>query len=168
MTRSLTAADGKPYAEPFYGESSFLMYRKDSSRRRADEHASTKKDAAWKFISWASSKDYENLVGSRLGWANVPAGKRLSTYANPQYAAAASSFTGPTKAAIQAADPEIPGVQPRPAGGIQFMDFPEFSALATTASQYVSTAIAGGMSVQRALSEGPQVATLDTRTYRSH
>ncbi|WP_425424316.1 ABC transporter substrate-binding protein [Streptomyces chattanoogensis] len=26
---SLTAADGKIYAEPFYGESSFLMYRKD-------------------------------------------------------------------------------------------------------------------------------------------
>jgi sorbitol/mannitol transport system substrate-binding protein len=29
MTKSLTAADGKLYAEPFYGESSFLMYRKD-------------------------------------------------------------------------------------------------------------------------------------------
>jgi len=29
MTESLTAEDGKLYAEPFYGESSFLMYRKD-------------------------------------------------------------------------------------------------------------------------------------------
>src|ERR1700712_3343761 len=29
MTKSLTAEDGKLYAEPFYGESSFLMYRKD-------------------------------------------------------------------------------------------------------------------------------------------
>src|SRR6266705_6266975 len=29
MTTSLTAADGKLYGEPFYGESSFLMYRKD-------------------------------------------------------------------------------------------------------------------------------------------
>src|SRR5262249_10012062 len=29
MTQSLTADDGKLYAEPFYGESSFLMYRKD-------------------------------------------------------------------------------------------------------------------------------------------
>ncbi|MGW7489357.1 ABC transporter substrate-binding protein [Streptomyces sp. NPDC054786] len=29
MAESLTAADGKLYAEPFYGESSFLMYRKD-------------------------------------------------------------------------------------------------------------------------------------------
>ena len=29
MTESLTAEDGKLYGEPFYGESSFLMYRKD-------------------------------------------------------------------------------------------------------------------------------------------
>ncbi len=29
MTESLTAEDGKIYGEPFYGESSFLMYRKD-------------------------------------------------------------------------------------------------------------------------------------------
>lgn len=29
MAESLTSADGKLYAEPFYGESSFLMYRKD-------------------------------------------------------------------------------------------------------------------------------------------
>ena len=29
MTASLTADDGKLYGEPFYGESSFLMYRKD-------------------------------------------------------------------------------------------------------------------------------------------
>src|SRR4051794_40957981 len=29
MTKSLSADDGKLYGEPFYGESSFLMYRKD-------------------------------------------------------------------------------------------------------------------------------------------
>src|SRR6185295_9770334 len=29
MTKSLSAEDGKLYGEPFYGESSFLMYRKD-------------------------------------------------------------------------------------------------------------------------------------------
>src|ERR1700712_646876 len=31
------------------------------------QQASRKKENAWKFISWASSKQYENLVGSRLG-----------------------------------------------------------------------------------------------------
>ncbi|MCW2539185.1 MAG: extracellular solute-binding protein family 1 protein [Frankiales bacterium] len=134
----------------------------------AIEKASKKQDAAWKFISWASSKDYENLVGSKLGWTSVPAGKRLSTYDNAQYVAASRAFAAPTKTAILAADPADPGVQPRPVPGIQFMDFPEFSALATTVSQYVSNAIAGQVSVQKALAEGQKVATRETKTYRSH
>ncbi|MFE2101678.1 extracellular solute-binding protein, partial [Streptomyces sp. NPDC059468] len=34
MRQALTAADGKLYGEPFYGESSFLMYRKDVFRKK--------------------------------------------------------------------------------------------------------------------------------------
>ena len=51
------------------------------------QQASEKKDNAWKFISWASSKEYEELVGHELGWSRVPAGKRASTYENPDYVA---------------------------------------------------------------------------------
>ena len=47
------------------------------------------------------------------------------------------------------------------------MDFPEFSALATTVSQYVSTAIAGQMSVDAALKKGQEVAKRQTKSYRS-
>ncbi|GMA86843.1 hypothetical protein GCM10025868_20930 [Angustibacter aerolatus] len=39
-----------------------------------------KADAASKFMLWATSKDYEKLVGEKLGWARVPSGKRASTY----------------------------------------------------------------------------------------
>src|SRR4051794_17474616 len=49
------------------------------------EQASKKKENAWKFISWASGKDYEKLVGSQLGWSRLPAGKRASTYQIPEY-----------------------------------------------------------------------------------
>src|SRR5215207_2343683 len=35
-----------------------------------------KADDASKFILWASSKDYEKLVGEKLGWSRLPAGKR--------------------------------------------------------------------------------------------
>jgi len=134
----------------------------------AIEKASKKQDKAWKFISWASSKQYENLVGNKIGWTSVPAGKRISTYENPNYVKAAKAFAGPTKSAILTADPEDPGLQPRPAPGIQFMAFPEFSALATTVSQYVSTAIAGQMTVHSALSQGQEVATRETKSYRSN
>ena len=51
-------------------------------------------DAAWKFISWMTSKDYMKLVGDELGWERVPPGSRLSTYEIPEYAASAES-SGP-------------------------------------------------------------------------
>ena len=90
---------------------------------------STQKSAdAWKFISWASGKGYENLVGNEIGWSRVPAGKRASTYEIPQYLEAAKAFAEPTKTAITEADPTNPGVQPRPTVGIQFVDIPEFTA----------------------------------------
>ncbi len=37
------------------------------------QKASKKTDDAWKFVSWASGKEYEELVGSTSGWSNVPA-----------------------------------------------------------------------------------------------
>src|SRR5919202_267102 len=63
----------------------------------AIQQASHKKDNAWKFISWASGKDYEKLVGSQLGWSRVPAGKRASTYQNQDYLKVASAFAEPTR-----------------------------------------------------------------------
>ncbi|WP_406832653.1 sugar ABC transporter substrate-binding protein [Pedococcus sp. KACC 23699] len=131
------------------------------------QQASTKKDNAWKFISWASSKEYEQLVGSQLGWTKVPAGKRASTYENPDYLKVASAFAEPTKSAIEAADPENPGVQPRPAIGIQFVDIPEFPDLGTQVSQDVSSAIAGKTTVNEALDKGQQLADDVAERYQS-
>jgi sorbitol/mannitol transport system substrate-binding protein len=131
------------------------------------EQASTHKSNAWEFISWASSKQYEQLVGSELGWSRVPAGKRASTYSNPDYLAVASSFAEPTLQAIQAADPNNPGVQPRPAPGIQFVDIPEFPDLGTQVSQEVSSAIAGKETVDQALDRGQQLADDVAAFYRS-
>ncbi|GDY28383.1 ABC transporter substrate-binding protein [Gandjariella thermophila] len=130
------------------------------------QKASKKQDAAWKFISWASGKDYENLVGSKLGWSKVPAGKRASTYTNPDYLKAAGAFAAPTEQAIAGADPRNPGVQPRPTIGIQFVDIPEFTDLGTQVSQRVSAAIAGSESVDAALDAGQQLAEKVAAKYR--
>jgi sorbitol/mannitol transport system substrate-binding protein len=130
------------------------------------QKASTKQDAAWKFISWASSKGYENLVGQQLGWAQVPAGKRASTYANPDYQKSAGPFYAQTESAIQAADPRNPGTQPRPTVGIQFVDIPEFTDLGTQVSQEISAAIAGQETVAAALDKGQQLATTVAKKYQ--
>jgi sorbitol/mannitol transport system substrate-binding protein len=131
------------------------------------QQASKKKENAWKFISWASSKQYEELVGQKLGWSRVPAGKRSSTYKNPDYLKEAAAFAEPTRAAIASADPLNPGVQPRPAPGIQFVDIPEFTDLGTQVSQFVSSAIAGQMTVDEALNRGQRLADDVAERYRS-
>lgn len=131
------------------------------------QQASEKKDKAWEFISWASSKEYEELVGKELGWSRVPAGKRASTYENPEYLEEAAAFAEPTRNAIANADPLDPGVQPRPAPGIQFVGIPEFPGMATQVSQYVSSAIAGQMTVEEALDRGQRLAEDVAELYRS-
>lgn len=132
----------------------------------AIQEASPRKDDAWKFISWASSSEYENLVGRTLGWSRVPAGKRASTYTNPAYLKEAGAFAAPTRDAIAAADPANPGVQPRPALGIQFVGIPEFPDLGTQVSQDVSAAIAGQTTVEEALDRGQQIADDIAESYR--
>jgi sorbitol/mannitol transport system substrate-binding protein len=130
------------------------------------QQASEKKDDAWEFISWASGRQYEELVGDELGWSRVPAGKRASTYENPDYLKESSAFAGPTLDAIQTADPDDPGVQPRPAPGIQFVGIPEFPDLGTQVSQDVSSAIAGRMTVDEALQRGQELADDVAQRYR--
>ncbi|GHE55266.1 sugar ABC transporter substrate-binding protein [Streptomyces longispororuber] len=122
------------------------------------QKASRNHDKAWKFISWASGKEYERLVGEKTGWANVPAGKRASTYADPRYRREAAAFQGVTRAAIAGARPRDPGVQPRPAPGIQFVGIPEFTDLGTKVSQEISAAIAGRTSVESALARSQDLA----------
>ncbi|WP_326719865.1 sugar ABC transporter substrate-binding protein [Streptomyces sp. NBC_00243] len=132
----------------------------------AIQKASKQQDNAAKFIAWASSKEYEELVGKQLGWERVPAGKRASTYANPDYQKAAGAFYQATEDAINSADPLNPGLQPRPTIGVQFVDIPEFPDLGTKVSQEISSAIAGRTSVSAALDKGQQLAEEVAAKYR--
>ncbi|MFE1251409.1 ABC transporter substrate-binding protein [Streptomyces sp. NPDC058735] len=129
------------------------------------QKASKNSENAWKFISWASGKDYEKLVGEKVGWANVPAGKRTSTYDIPQYRKEAAAFADVTRDAIASAKPEDPGVQPRPAPGIQFVGIPEFTDLGTKVSQEISSAIAGRQSVDSALKKAQELAETVGKKY---
>ena len=123
-------------------------------------------DAAWQFISWASSQQYEELVGAKLGWPRVPAGKRTSLYSNPDYTAAASAFAPATLEALKTADPTNPGVQPRPTVGIQFVDIPEFTDLGDQVTKSLSAVIAGNGTVADALNTGQDAATEVATNYK--
>jgi polyol transport system substrate-binding protein len=119
---------------------------------------SKKADAAEKFIAWATSKHYEELVASKEGWANVPPGTRTSLYNNTDYTSAAP-FAAMTLASIDAADPQHPTVKPVPYTGVQFVAIPEFQGLGDTVGQIFSAALAGQTSVDDALKQAQDVAT---------
>ncbi len=130
------------------------------------EETSKVKDAAWKFISFASGPEYEKVVGETLGWGRVPDGKRISTYENPEYQKAKKASFEVIKTSIEQADPANPGVQPRPTLGIQFVTIPEFTKLGTDVSQGVSAAIAGKGSVDEALESGQEAAEKVAEDYK--
>ena len=111
---------------------------------------SKKIEAAQKFIAWATSKQYLELVASKEGWANVPPGTRTSLYKNPAYQKAAP-FAQMTLDSINTADPKHPTVDPVPYVGIQFVAIPEFQAIGQSVGQQFAAALAGKMSADQAL-----------------
>ena len=116
-----------------------------------------KNDAAQKFIGWATSKHYTELVASKEGWANVPPGTRTSLYANPEYAKV--PFAKMTLDSINSADPSNPTVKPVPYVGVQFVAIPEFAGIATTTGQIFSAALAGEKTADAALAEAQDAVT---------
>jgi sorbitol/mannitol transport system substrate-binding protein len=120
--------------------------------------SSQKAESAEKFIAWATSKDYSDLVASKEGWANVPPGTRTSLYKNADYEKAAP-FAKTTLAAMNAADITKPTVKPVPYTGGQFVAIPEFQSLGTTVGQLFSAVVAGQSSVDDALAGAQSTAT---------
>lgn len=119
--------------------------------------ASDNQDAAWQFVSWASSQEYEELVAEKYDWSRVPYGKRQSTFDNSEFQESAPFYAAAMEA-IMSADPDDPGVQPRPYTGVQFVGIPEFISLGTSVSEDIAAAIAGNMTVQEALERSQTAA----------
>ena len=114
-------------------------------------------EAAKKFVAWATSKEYLELVASEEGWANVPPGTRTSLYENPEYAKV--PFARMTLESINSADPTNPTVDPVPYVGVQFVAIPEFQGIGTMVGQQFAAALAGQMSAEQALSNAQQLTT---------
>ena len=128
--------------------------------------ASKKKDAAWTFMDWATSKAYANLVGTKLGWQRVAPGTRTSTYSIPQYQQASAGFAQVTLDSIGHADITHPTVDPVPYIGIQYVDITEFQQLGDQVSQEFAKVIAGTESVDAALQKANAMAQTAGNAYK--
>jgi len=86
---------------------------------------SLEKTAAWRFIQWATSEEYQQLVAEHYGIGAVPPGTRTTLYNNPDYKAYAP-FAAITIESIEKSDMLNPTSLPTPYNGIQFVQTPEF------------------------------------------
>ncbi|MEO1292770.1 MAG: sugar ABC transporter substrate-binding protein [Pseudomonadota bacterium] len=107
-------------------------------------------EGAKRFIEWATSKGYIQLVGAERGWGAVPTGTRVSTYENPAFRAAAT-FDEAELSAILSANPNDSTLNPSPYTGVQFAAIPEFQSIGTAVAEQMSAALRGDVSVRDAL-----------------
>ncbi|MCF2869508.1 sugar ABC transporter substrate-binding protein [Octadecabacter sp. G9-8] len=114
-------------------------------------------DEAKAFIEWATSKAYIEAVGNHpdFGWGSVPTGTRTSTYAIPEFQAAAA-FADAELAAINSAAPEATDIKPYV--GVQFAAIPEFPEVGTAVAQEIAAALSGAKSVDEALAAAQSAA----------
>ena len=113
------------------------------------------KDAAKAFITWATSKEYIQLVAQKDGITNVPPGTRTSTYSEAYLQAA--PFAKVTLQMMQNADPAHPSAKPVPYVGIQYVTIPEFQAIGTSVCKLFAAALTGQTSVAQALDAAQKV-----------
>lgn len=119
-------------------------------------------DEAMKFIEWATSKEYIELVAATNGWGSVPTGTRTSTYENPNFRDAAT-FADAELKAILSADPSNSTQDPTPYTGVQFAAIPEFQAIGIAVGQQLSAALAGNTTVGEALEAAQTAADREMR-----
>jgi sorbitol/mannitol transport system substrate-binding protein len=119
-------------------------------------NSSHNKDAAFQFLTWATSPQYLTLAGKTFGWANVPPGTRASLYQNPDYQKAAP-FAQVTLDSINTATPDHPTLNPVPYHGVQYVGIPQFEAVGEQVSTLISAAVAGKMTVSQALQQADQI-----------
>src|SRR4029077_14896543 len=94
------------------------------------------------------------------GWASIPPGTRFSTYALPQYKAAAKAFASITLDAMKAAPITNPGTTKRPGlPGVQYVGIPQFQDVGNRCTQLFSSVIAGTMKDTSAISQCQEIAS---------
>lgn len=118
-----------------------------SSSKNAEE--------ARKFIEWATSKDYINMIGEKEGWVTIPPGTRKSTYENQNYLDAAV-FAIPTLKGIESASLVDNTAVEKPYVGINFAIIPEMQAINNYLGQQIAAALTGKMTVEEALNSAAE------------
>ncbi len=109
-----------------------------------------KKDAAFDFMLWATSKDYVKMtVEMDPTGASTPPASRSSTYELPVYAAA--PYADMTLKSLEGMDFTKPTVDPVPYVGLQYIAIPEFADAGTKMTEYLADYVVDKISLDEAI-----------------
>jgi|TARA_B110000438_G_scaffold84566_1_gene84153 sorbitol/mannitol transport system substrate-binding protein len=122
---------------------------------------SNKVEAAKKYIYWATSKEYNDMVKEKDGQKYVLPGTRTSTYTQEYIDSA--EFVKLTLDGINDADITNPSINEVPYVGISFLFMPDFQGFAGRIANEISAAQVGDKTVEEALEAAQQIA-LDSVT----
>lgn len=99
--------------------------------------ASKAPEAAFAFITWATSKEYVSLVAEKEGWLAVPSGSRTSTYTTPEYKSVAV-YADLVLKSLETVEFEHPAVEDTPYVGNSLPNIPEWSGLGERLGQLLA------------------------------
>ncbi|RCX16106.1 sorbitol-binding protein /mannitol-binding protein [Anaerobacterium chartisolvens] len=119
--------------------------------------SSKNQDAAFKYLTWVTGKDYVKLVAEKKGWINVPSGARTSTYKDAEYQKVAS-FADITLKSLSGASFDKQAVKQTPYTGNTLPNIPEYASIGEQVGQLLADYVSGGKSIDNALAESQKVA----------
>src|SRR5699024_6013469 len=107
------------------------------------ESSSRKKDAAFEFVKWPSSRDYVELGGQELGWRREAPVTGRCSYAEPPDGD--KPWADLELTSIAGTDPEQPTEEPVPYTGVQYISIPEFQGLGNKVGRMLAAVLAGDL-----------------------
>lgn len=98
---------------------------------------SAQPELAQRFMEWATSKAYTELVAKSEGWGAVPSGTRRSTYAQVPFVLA-NPHAQVEQEAIATANPLDSTLPKSPYVGVQWASIPQFQVIGTAVGQLIA------------------------------
>ncbi|MCK9547076.1 MAG: sugar ABC transporter substrate-binding protein [Sphaerochaeta sp.] len=115
-----------------------------------------KKQAAFDFMLWATSKDFiKKTVELDPSGASTPPASRSSTYALPVYAM--TPYSAMTLKTLEGMDFTNPTLEPVPYVGLQYIAIPEFADAGTKMTEYLADYVVDKISLDEALRRTQEV-----------
>lgn len=115
-----------------------------------------KKQAAFDYMLWATSKDYAKMtIELDPSGASTPPAARSSTYELPVYAKA--PYAAMTLKTLEGMDFTKPTLEPVPYVGLQYIAIPEFADAGTKMTEYLADYVVDKISLDEAIRRTQEV-----------